>query len=91
RKAYHLHALETYQQKGSIYSLVNIDMGGALVRNNLNITIDEEHGESHIIGFYMGTKKQHIDNHTLIRHLKPNCYSNELYKGILGGKATGVF
>ena len=27
----------------------------------------------------------------MIDHIKPNCYSNELYKGILGGKATGVF
>jgi Fe-S cluster assembly protein SufD len=34
---------------------------------------------------------QHLDNHTIVDHIAPHCNSNELYKGILSGKATGVF
>ena len=32
-----------------------------------------------------------IDNHTRIDHFKPRCSSRELYKGILNGRARGVF
>jgi Fe-S cluster assembly protein SufD len=35
--------------------------------------------------------KEHVDNHTLADHAVPNCFSNELYKGIIGGESTGVF
>jgi Fe-S cluster assembly protein SufD len=33
----------------------------------------------------------HVDNHTLVDNIKPNCFSNEFYKGILDENATGVF
>jgi Fe-S cluster assembly protein SufD len=89
--AYHITSLQAYQERDSYYSLVNVDLGGALVRNNLSIKLDAENCEAHIIGFYLGGGKQHMDNHTAIDHAKPNCFSNELYKGILGGKARGVF
>ena len=32
-----------------------------------------------------------LDNHTRIDHAKPHCASHELYKGVLDGKARGVF
>jgi Fe-S cluster assembly protein SufD len=32
-----------------------------------------------------------VDNHTLVDHRKPNCNSNELYKGIIDGKSTATF
>lgn len=89
--AYHVYSLETHQQQNSVYWMVNVDMGGALVRNNLTLTLDAENCEGHLLGFYMADGRQHIDNHTAIDHAKPNCFSNELYKGILSGKAKGVF
>src|SRR4029077_16583443 len=42
-------------------------------------------------GLFVGNNSQHIDNHTRIDHAKPHCRSVESYKGILDGKATGVF
>jgi Fe-S cluster assembly protein SufD len=33
----------------------------------------------------------HIDNHTIVDNLKPNCTTNELYKGVINGGASGVF
>jgi Fe-S cluster assembly protein SufD len=44
-----------------------------------------------MFGLYIPNGKQHIDNHTAVDHAKPNSNSNELYKGILKGKSTGVF
>ncbi len=68
-----------------------ITLNGGLVRNNLNITLAAEYCEAHLNGLYLEKGAQHVDNHTLVDHAMPNCYSNELYKGILDGKSTGVF
>ncbi len=90
-KAYHISSSQVQQERESVYTTVNIDLGGALVRNNLNILLNAENCESHLFGFYLGFGTQHIDNHTFIDHAKPHCFSNELYKGILDDKARGVF
>jgi Fe-S cluster assembly protein SufD len=62
-----------------------------MVRNNLNISVDGEHCETHMYGLYMLNDKTHVDNHTTVDHRVANCYSNELYKGIIDDRATGVF
>ena len=35
--------------------------------------------------------KQHVDHHTLVHHIEPNCESHQDYKGIYNDKSTGVF
>jgi len=90
-KAFHIANRQVSQNKNSNYSSINIDLGSELVRNNLNLKMNKENCEGHLIGFYLGKNEQHIDNHTLVDHAMPNCYSNELYKGILDDKAKGVF
>ncbi len=65
--------------------------GNKFIRNNLNIFLREEHTETMMDGISVGSHKQHIDHHTLVDHKVPNCYSNELYKGIYDDAAKGVF
>lgn len=79
-----------HEAKSNSYT-TTITLNGGLVRNNLNITLDAEYCEAHLNGLYLEKGSKHVDNHTLVDHAKPNCYSNELYKGILDGKSTGVF
>ena len=90
-KAYHIVNKEVHQQQNSIFTSIHIDLGGTIVRNNLNIRLKGEYCESHLFGFYLGRGTQHIDSHTVIDHIVPNCNSNELFKGILDDKARGVF
>ena len=35
--------------------------------------------------------KQHVDTHTMIDHASPRATSRQLYKGVLDGRARGVF
>jgi Fe-S cluster assembly protein SufD len=70
---------------------VTVSLNGGLVRNNLNIILDAKNCESHLYGLYFQSGHSHIDNHTIVDNIKPNCLSNELYKGILNDQATGVF
>ncbi|WP_420316043.1 Fe-S cluster assembly protein SufD [Ekhidna sp.] len=64
---------------------------GAMVRNNLTINLEDENCEGHMYGLFLLDNKSHVDNNTSVDHLKPNSFSNELYKGILDEKSTGVF
>ena len=56
-----------------------------------NIDVDGEGCETNLNGIYLGKEKNHTDNHTIVDHLKPNCNSNEVYKGILDDNSVGVF
>ena len=68
-----------------------LTFGGELVRNEtgLRLTGGEAHGE--VNGLYMLDGNSHVDNHTLVDHVVPDCTSNQLFKGILQEKAQGVF
>lgn len=88
---HHIGTTQVYQKDRSYFYAATVTVNGGFVRNNLNIALDGERIESHLYGLYVPSGKQHIDNHTLVDHRKPNCESNELYKGILMDKSTGVF
>jgi Fe-S cluster assembly protein SufD len=90
-QSYHIGTTQVRQADNSLFYSTTVTLNGGFVRNNLNIVLDGEHCEAHMYGLYIPNGKQHIDNHTLVDHAKPNSYSNELYKGILEERATGVF
>lgn len=75
----------------SYSNTVTISLDGDMVRNNLNIVLDAEYCESHLYGLYLQKGKNHVDNHTVVDNVKPHCFSNQLYKGIMDDEATGVF
>ncbi len=90
-QAYHIGTTQVHQHRDSKFSSTTVSLNAALIRNNLNIVLDGENCESFLYGLYVLDGKTHVDNHTLVDHAKPHCYSNELYKGIMDGKSTGVF
>lgn len=88
---YHIANTHVSQQKDSRFTSNTIALNGAMVRNNLNIKLQAENCEAHMNGLYVVGNKTHVDNHTVVDHMKPNAYSNELYKGIMDDKSKGVF
>lgn len=79
------------QGRDSHFDIITITLNGLLVRNGLNIAVDGQNCETHLNGMYLTKDKQHVDNHTIVDHLKPNCESFELYKGVMNDNSTGVF
>ncbi len=90
-EAFHFHALQVRQDRASNFSSHTVTFGGQWVRNEINAVLAAEGCECTLNGLYQATGQQLIDNHTAIDHAKPHCNSHELYKGILDGKARGVF
>lgn len=75
----------------SVVNTVTISMNGGIVRNNLHAILEAPYAEAHLYGLYFQYGNSHIDNHTVVDNVAPNCLSNELYKGILDDQSAGVF
>lgn len=86
-----VYTFHVYQERDSVFSTNTTTLSGDVVRNNLTLVPDAENCESHMLGLFLCNGTMHVDNHTLVDHTQPNCFSNELYKGILADRATGVF
>jgi Fe-S cluster assembly protein SufD len=89
--AFHLATTTARLARNSRYVSRSVSAGGALVRNDLVAVLDGEGAECTLDGIFLASGAQHIDNHTTIDHAKPHGTSRETYKGILGGRARGVF
>ena len=89
--AFHIATQQTQLSRSSNFSSHSITLSGAIVRNDVNAVMGGEGGECTLNGLYLATGRQLVDNHTVIDHAMPHCNSHELYKGILDGKARGVF
>lgn len=90
-KTYQINTTQAQVKRYGNYTTHTFTFGGALVRNNLNVVLADDLCEAHLNGLFITNGSQLTDNHTLVDHQKPNCQSNELYKGIAKGKSTGVF
>ena len=89
--ALHIGNLHTQQQRGSRLRVHTLTLGGALVRNELDAHLGDEGAEIDLRGLYIGSDDHHIDNHTRVDHALPRTISRQVYKGVLGGRARGVF
>jgi Fe-S cluster assembly protein SufD len=79
------------QKDGSVVNVHTFSFGGKLTRNNLNFYQNGERIDSTMKGVTIIEEKQHVDHHTLVHHIQPNCESHQDYKGIYGENAIGVF
>lgn len=79
------------QSAKSVFTCLTVTLSGHMVRNNLNFILNGEQCEGNMNGLYMLKGQTLVDNHTSVDHAQPNSLSNELYKGILDEKSTGIF
>ncbi|SEA86391.1 Iron-regulated ABC transporter permease protein SufD [Chitinophaga terrae (ex Kim and Jung 2007)] len=87
-----VHTTATHQHKDSRYHHFNFTLPSTpFTRNNLSVALKGSHTETNLKGFYLANQHQHVDNHTFMDHIMPDCYSNELYKGVLLDNANAVF
>ena len=90
-EAIHVATIAAEQKEDSVLTSNSAMFGAKTARLDANFWVGGEHCETWLNGAYVGMGDQVVDNHTRIDHALPNCNSFEVYKGILGGEATGVF
>jgi len=90
-QAYHVGTLDVRQARDSHLVSFSFAVGAQLSRTNIYTELRGEGCGATLNGLYLGDAEQHMDHQTRIEHVAPNCYSRELYKGILDGSSHGVF
>jgi Fe-S cluster assembly protein SufD len=68
-----------------------VDLGGRLVRNDVDIALRERGARVQVFGLFVAGAGQHLDNHTTIVHAAPETRSDEAFRGIIGDRGRGVF
>jgi Fe-S cluster assembly protein SufD len=79
------------QESNSTLAANTISLHGGFIRNNVYVLLNGEHCENHTTGLCLADKGQYVDNHVYIDHASPNCFSNQLYKGVLDEMSSGSF
>jgi len=88
---YSVNTNQVSVKRSGHYDNTTITLSGQVVRNNHNVALTGENSEAHLNGLFSSKGTQLVDNHTLMDHQVPHCESNELYKGVINDKSTGVF
>ncbi len=86
-----VHTRAAQQKDDSVYSTKTFTYTGDVIRNNATVEADGTFCESNLFGLVIGQDDMHVDNHTRMDHVQPDCNSNELYKHVLNDESTAVF
>ena len=90
-KNFHYNSINVIQKYNSISNFHTYSFTGKIIRNNLNIKLEDKNCYANMYGFYAIKKNSLIDNHTSVDHIDENSISNEHYKGIIDKGSNGVF
>jgi Fe-S cluster assembly protein SufD len=87
----HVGTTAVVQGRDSRYGSTTLALRAAFLRHELDVRIEGEGAQCSLDGLYVAGGRDFVDNHTSIEHAVPHGTSRELYKGVLGGEARGVF
>jgi len=91
RSAFHVGTTTARLERDAHFFAFSFATGAALSRINVQAGLHGQGCGATLNGLYMLDGTQHCDHQTRIEHAEPDCYSRELYKGVLGGASHGVF
>ena len=68
-----------------------LELGGALVRHDLQAELVGDHAQFHTRGVFMPHGRQHVDTQLAIRHQALHTTSTSNWRGVANDRARGVF
>jgi len=89
--SYHMAGLYVSQQRGSRCLSHNITIGGHLVRNDVDVTLNGPDAGCTLNGLSLTRGRQHVDNQLSVDHRTPRATSRQWYKGVLDERSRTVF
>jgi Fe-S cluster assembly protein SufD len=90
-RAIHLADTEVEVAARAQYHSVVLALGGLIGREDLRINLNAPGAHVDLDGAYLPRKRMHLDHHTTVRHVSPDCTSRQSYRGILDEAGRGVF
>ena len=86
-----VYKLSVTQERDSRYNAYGFDFGGDLIRNTINVELNESNTFTSLQAGYIAKRKQSIDHQTSIHHKVPHCESHACFKGIIDDQASAAF
>ena len=86
--ALHIANVAVQQKRGSTYISNAVTVGGTLVRNDINVKLQEPEASCVLNGIYAVATQDHVDCHTCVEHVAQHTHSREFYKGVVAGRAV---
>jgi feS assembly protein sufD len=90
-KSHRFSNLYAAQAAYSTATFAGFTLHNGFTRNRTDVVLAGKGAETNLYGCVIADREQHVDNNTLIDHQAPDTHSNELYKYVLDGQATGAF
>ena len=80
-----------YQKKNSVTSFFNSYTEANSIKNNVHALLEEEHAICNLYSISLLNKSNCVEHDIFIEHLKKNCQSQQVYKGVFGDSSRGRF
>ena len=90
-KSTHLGAWITALDARATYRAFQFTQSPGLARHDISVAFDGENASFDYNAAFLGHGDSHIDTTMVIDHKVPRCTSRETLRGVLDGKARGVF
>ena len=87
----HLASWQATLGAEAAYRVFQLTAGTGLLRNHLAVAFAGENSRFDFAGCFLGRDAEHIDTTMVVDHAVRGCTSRELIKGVLAGRARGVF
>jgi len=89
--AFHVATLAARLGRDARFADRSFTLGAAIGRNDIDVRFEGEGGECRLDGLFVVDGERLSDTHSRVDHARPHCSSHEHYKGVLDGRARGVF
>jgi Fe-S cluster assembly protein SufD len=89
--AMHIGGVHARLGRDSRLESFHLALGSDLKRIDVVVNHAGPGAHSTVNGIYLLRGSEHVDYHTCIEHAVPNCTSDEIFRGVIGDRATAVF
>lgn len=86
-----LSALYAVMDEGADLLVDGMTLNNGTTRNEYFVSMNGEHCALRLMGMGIEDADRSLDTYSLIRHLKPRCHSDELFKYVVDDEASGAF
>jgi Fe-S cluster assembly protein SufD len=90
-RSFHVGVVHAEQAAGARLAAHAFSVGARLSRSELRARLAGEGASISANGLYMADGERLVDNFSWVEHEVPRCTTSESYKGVLDGRARGVF
>ncbi len=90
-EAIHIGAVHAQLERDAQLDSFHLALGSRLKRIDVVVNHAGPGAHADLNGVYLPRGDEHIDYHTTIEHAVPHCTTDEVFRGIIGDRATAVF